>query len=228
MAVNESSAGVIAEVGQVAFSALHITPKPTAPSTSLGAYRIASTTGTLAAALAALAQIFYVRWTDATRFFVLHRFVARFQTLTLFTAAQLVDFGFDLIKVTAVSAGGSGTDLGALAKTKMRSSMGASLLDTAGLMRISTTAALTALTTVDATSIAQSLGDQQRMNPTAATEEQRINDPTLEYFADIGAGEYPLVLTQNEGLVLRNRTLWPAAGTGIVQIEMSWSEVAAF
>ena len=36
------------------------------------------------------------------------------------------------------------------------------------------------------------------------------------------------MLSQNEGIVLRNRTVWPAAGTGIVQVELSWSEVAAY
>jgi hypothetical protein len=158
----------------------------------------------------------------------LHRFKASFQALTLFTGATLTDFGFDLIKATAVSAGGGGTDLGALVKTRMRSTMGASLLDAAGLMRISTTAALTAITTVDATSIAQSVGDPQRVNPAAGTEEQRVNDPTLLYEANMANGEYPLVLAQNEGLVFRNRTVWPVAGTGIFTIEMSWSEVSAF
>lgn len=229
MAVIEGpNSAALAEVGATAFSALHITPKPLASSATLGSYRLAATTGTLAAALAAGGQLFYLRWTDATRFFVLHRFKASFQPLTLFTAATLTDFGFDLMKATAVSAGAGGTDLGALVKTKMRTSMGASLLDTAGLMRISTTAALTALTTLDATSIAQSLGDTQRVNPAAATEEQLVNDPTLSYVADLGSGEYPLTLAQNEGLVLRNRTVWPAAGTGIVQVELAWSEVAAF
>lgn len=212
-------------VGNEAAVPMHVTSKP---QSALGHYRIAATSGTIGAALAALGQLFYVRWTDSTRYFVLHRFKASFQCLTPFTAATLTDFGFDLIKATAVSAGGGGTDLGALVKTKMRATMGASLTDTAGLMRISTTAALTALTTVDATSIAQSIGDPQRVNPAAATEEQRVNDPTLIYVADMASGEHPLVLAQNEGLILRNRAVWPAAGTGIVQIEMAWSEVEAF
>lgn len=229
MAVIEGgTTGSLAEVGFAAALPQHVAVKPLAQSATLGAYRIAATTGTIGAALAALAQLFYVRWTDASRFMVIHRFKASFQPLTLFTAATLTDFGFDLIKATAVSAGGGGTDLGALAKTKMRATMAASLTDTAGLMRISTTAALTALTTLDATSIAQSVGDTQRVNPAAATEEQRVNDPTLLYEAKMSDGEYPLTLAQNEGLVLRNRTVWPAAGTGIVTVEMSWSEVAAF
>lgn len=228
MAIIEGgTTGSLAEVGNAAALAQHVTCKPL-PHGSLGHYRYAGTTGTLAAALAASAQLFYVRWTDATRFFVLHKFTARFQCLTPFTAATLTDFGFDLYKATTVSAGGGGTDVGALVKTRMRTSMGASLLDAAGLVRISTTAALTAITTIDATAIANSIGDAQRVNPAAATEEQRVNDPTLTYVADMAAGEHPLVLAQNEGLVLRNRTVWPAAGTGIVQVEMVWSEVSAF
>jgi hypothetical protein len=229
MAVIEGGvSGSLQEVGVSPFIAAHVRSSPLAQSASLGAYRIAATTGTVAAALAANAQVFYLRWTDATRYFVLHRFKASFQALTLFTGATLTDFGFDLIRATAVSAGGGGTDLGALVKTRMRSTMSPSLLDTAGLMRISGTAALTALTTLDATSIAQSVGDPQRVNPAAGTEEQRVNDPTLLYEAKMSDGEYPLVLAQNEGLVFRNRTVWPAAGTGIFTIEMSWSEVSAF
>lgn len=229
MAVIEGpNSAALAEVGVTPFSAQHVTCKPLAPSATLGAYRVAATTGTIAAALAAGGQLFYLRWTDATRFFVLHRFKASFQPLTLFTAATLTDFGFDLHKATAVSAGGGGTDLGASVKTRMRTSMGASLLDTAGLMRVATTGALTAITTLDALPIAQSVGDTQRVNPAAATEEQRVNDPTLEYKADMASGEYPLVLAQNEGLVFRNRTVWPVAGTGLFTIELSWSEVSAF
>lgn len=227
MAIIEGgTSGTLAEVGQAAASAQHVTLRPTGPSATLGSYCIAATSGTLAAALAALAQVFYVRWTDATRFMVVHRCKLSFQCLTPFTAATLTDFGFDLIKVTAVSAGGGGTDLGAIAKTKMRATMGASLLDTAGLMRISTTGNLTALTTVDGSSIAQSIGDAQRVNPAAGTEEQRVNNPTLLY--QPGPTEYPLTLAQNEGLVLRNRAVWPAAGTGIIQVELAWSEVAAY
>jgi hypothetical protein len=228
MAVIEGGvSGALAGVGAESGAALHVQAKPSTHG-SLGHYRVAAVTGTIAAALAAAGQLFYLRWTDATRLCVITYFRAQFQTLTLFTAAQQVDFGFDLHKATAVSAGAGGTDLGASVKTKMRTSMGASLLDTAGLMRISTTAALTALTTLDALPSAQSLGDVQRMNPTAATEEQRVNDPTLIFNPDVASGNHPLVLAQNEGLVLRNRTVWPAAGTGILAVEIAWSEVTAY
>jgi hypothetical protein len=206
---------------------MHVTTKPI-PYGALGHYRYAGTTGTIAAALAASAQLFYLRWTDATRFCVITRFKASFQTLTPFTAATLTDFGFNLFKATAVSAGGGGTDVGAQVKTRMRTTMGASLLDVSGSMRLAQTGLLTAITTLDATPIAASIGDPNQTNPAAGTEEPRVNDPTLIFEADMGHGDCPLVLAQNEGLVLTNRTVWPAAGTGIVQVEIQWAEVSAF
>lgn len=228
MPIIEGLGGAVQGVGPEAGVGAHVTARPIHHD-ALGHYRIAATSGTLAAALAANAQLFYFRWTDATRFAVITRVKLSFQPLALFTAATLTDFGFDMMKATSVSAGGGGTDLGALVKTRMRTSgMGASLMDVAGSMRISTTAALTALTTLDATSIAQSVGDAQRVNPAAATEEQRVNDPTLLFQPNIASGECPLILGQNEGFVLRNRTVWPAAGTGIIQVECSWSEVTAY
>lgn len=229
MAVIEGGvSAALAGVGAEPANGMHVICKPTAHGV-LGHYRVAATTGTLAAGLAASGQLFYLRWTDATRFCVVTYVRAIFQPLTLFTAGTLTDFGFDLHKATAVSAGGGGTDLGGSAKTRMRTGgMGASLLDGAGLMRISTTAALTAITTLDALPIAQSLGDTQRVNPAAATEEQRTLDPILMFQPNVADGEHPLVLAQNEGCVIRNRTVWPAAGTGILQVEIAWHEVTAY
>jgi hypothetical protein len=228
MAVIEGgTSGSLVESGVAASVPMH-TVNRAIPHGALGHYRLAATSGTMAAALAASAQVFTFRWLDATRFAVITRVKLTFQTLTPFTAATLTDFGFDMLKATAVSAGGGGTDLGALVKTKMRASMGASLTDVAGTIRISTTAALTALTTLDATSIAQSLGDGNLTNPAGGTEEPLVNNPTLLFQPDIASGESPLILSQNEGFVLRNRTVWPAAGTGIVQVEVSWAEVTAY
>lgn len=230
MAIIEGGVSLeIAGVGAQAGSALHVVTKPT-PVGALGSYRWSGTTGTIAAAFAANSQFWYLRWTDATRLCVIHRLQARFQPLTLFTAATLTDFGFDLHKATAISAGGGGTDVfSATQPSKMRTSHANSLLGaTSGSMRLSATALLTALTTLDGHPIAQSIGDSQRVNPAAATEEQRVNDPTLTYLADVGSGEHPLILAKDEGLVLRNRTVWPAAGTGVFQVELAWSEVTAY
>jgi len=227
MAVIEGgTSGSLAEVGAAAAMPQHVTMKPV-PYGVLGCYRLSAVTGTLAAALAAASQLFYIRWTDATRFMVVHNVNVQFQALTLFTPASLTDFGFDLFKATAVSAGGGGTAIAGSAVSKMRSTMGNSLLGATDI-RVSQTALLTALTTLDSNPIAQSMGWRQRINPAAATEEQRVNDPKLEYAPNVSAGEHPLVLGQNEGLVVRNRVAWPAAGTGILKIEVAWSEVTAY
>jgi hypothetical protein len=196
---------------------------------SLGHYRIAVTSGTIAAALAAgtgtAGHVFAFRWGDATRLAVITRIRLQFQALTAFTAAQVVDFGFDAFMLTVYSASHT-AQTAITSPSKMKTSMGASLVTD---IRISNTGALTAGThTFDARPFAASVGDQQRVNPAAATEEQRVNDPTLVFSADSAKGEHPLVLVQNEGFVIRNRTVWPAAGTGVIQVEVAWAEVAAY
>lgn len=225
MAVLEGGvSGLIQEVGLGAAIPGHVTAKPI-PQSGLGHYRWSGVTGTIAAALAASAQLWYFRWTDATRLAVITRIRAQFQTLTPFTANTLTDFGFDLFKATGISAGAGGTQVLGSAVSKMRTSMGNSLIAD---MRIATTAALTALTTLDGNPITQSIGDPNLTNPAGGTEEPRVNDPTLIYQCDMAGGEHPIVLAQNEGLVIRNRTVWPAAGTGVLQVELAWAETTLF
>lgn len=207
--------GRLTEVGNRAVSIL--------PQRSTNSYRITSTSGTIAAALAAGAQLFQFRWTSASLKANITRVRASFRALTPFTAATLTDFGFDLIKATAISAGGGGTALGA--PSVLAPGMSASAVATT---RIATTAALTAMTTLDAVPIAQSLGYPQRVNPAAATEEVINQIPILDFQPGLGAGDHPLVLGTNEGFVIANRVVWPAAGTGLLQVEVAWSEVPQF
>jgi hypothetical protein len=223
----EGSAGELAGVGVQAGTPLHVIGKPN-PYGTLGHYRMAATSGTINANIGASTHLFTVRWTHASYLMVVHYLAVRFQTLTLFTAATLTDFGFDLKKATNVSAGGGGTAVTGF--TKMRTSkMAASQLVATGTdVRIANTNILTAITTLDTNAIASSIGDTQRVNVAAGTEEQRVNDPTLIFAPDVGSGEHPLVLEANEGLAVINRAGWPAAGTGIIQVEMSWSEVTAY
>lgn len=227
--IEDPTSGALLAVGANASSPAHVALKPI-PRSGLGVYAYSGVTGTIAAALAANAQLWYVRWTDATRLMVIHHVRVEIQPLTLFTAATLTDFGFDLVKATSISGGGGGTDIfGAVSvPTKMRTGMATSLLAAVSSMRIATTGALTALTTLDTYPIAQSLGDTQRVNPAAATEEQRVNEPLLEWRPSVADGHHPLILAQNEGLVLRNRTVWPAAGTAIVKVSIGWSEVDTY
>ncbi len=222
----QGNTGVVAEVGGTGFRAQITSPKPIEFG-ALGHYRISVVTGTLAAAFAANAQVFQFKWTDATRLAVILRIRTRFLPLTLFTAATLTDHtSFNAFMVRSYAAGGGGTTLTLTGNNaKLRTSMASSL----ATINVATTAALTAATTLDAQPFTQSIRKGNRVNPAAATEETitALTDG-LEFVPDIGIGEHPLILAQNEGFVIANRTVWPAAGTGILLIECSWAEVTAY
>lgn len=193
---------------------------------ALGHYRISKVTGTLAAALAANAQVFQFK-NPTTNLAVLLRLRTRFLPLTPFTAATLTDHtSFDAVVARSYALGGGGTTVNLTGNNaKLRTNMA-----TCGaIINISTTAALTLATTLDADPFAQSIRKGNRVNPTAATEEtiQPTTDG-MEYSPDIAAGEYPEVFAQNEGFVIRNRTVWPASGTGILLVECHWAEVVSY
>lgn len=194
----------------------------------LGSYGLSVTTGTLAAALAANGQVFSCRWGDATAIAVITRLRAQILPLTLFTAATLTDYtSLDALIARAftVSASG-GTAINLTGNNLKRRTSFASTAFTD--IRVSSTAALTAGTqTLDANAFTGSLRKGNRINPAAATEEviTSSEDGFLICF-DVNRGTYPIVLAQNEGVVIRNRTTWPAAGTAVAKIEMEWSEYA--
>lgn len=229
----QGNGGVVGEVDGTTFRALRTVSRPIDHG-SLGHYRIHASTGTLAAALAAgtatAGHVWAFRWGDATRLAVITKFKTRFLPLTPFTAATLTDHSsFDAFVVRSYTASHTGgtalTPTGSSAKT--RTNMGTSL---ATDIRIATTAALTAGThTFDAFPFAQSIRKGNRVNPAAATEEVVMPQfDGMEMDFDMGGGDHPIVLAQNEGLVVRNRTVWPAAGTGILSVLIAWAEVTAF
>jgi hypothetical protein len=224
------NAGTVMEVDGTTFRAMRVTNRP-ADYGALGFYQAAMNSGTLAAALAANTELFQFRWTDATRFAVVHYISLTFQPLTLFTAATLTDFGFDAFVARAWSAVGTGGTAATLTGNsfKTRTGMGTTLLND---MRISTTAALGAGTkSIDANPFAASVGKFQRVNPAAGTEETYVNIPTLTWAPQVSNGEAPLVLAgtgNGEGFILRNRGVWPAAGTGEICVNVRWGEYTAY
>jgi len=229
MAVLEGgTSAVVAEVGAVSAKGLHVITKPIDHGV-LGHYRIAPSTGILGATLAANAQLLQFKWTDATRLAVITYIEARFQTLTKFTAATLTDYGsLDGIVIRPTyTGGGGGTALTMTGNNaKVRTSMGTSLV---GEIRVATTGLLTA---VSATLDTQPFCSWTMTGSTAtssATVEQGNSQGGIMYDADNGGGgSHPLVLAQNEGFIIRNRTVWPAAGTGMYSFTVHWAEVTAF
>jgi hypothetical protein len=200
------------------------------PGEALGQYGFSVVTGTLAAALAASGVVFSARWGDASKLCVITSLKTRFLPLAPFTAATLTDHSsFDAFIGRSFSASHTGGT--ALTLTGNSFKRRASMATTAFTdLRIATTAALGGGTvTLDPHPFCQSLRKGNRVNPAAATEE--IVMPTtdgMDMDIYVGDGMHPIVLATNEGLVIRNRTVWPAAGTGILMVDMAWSEVTAY
>lgn len=195
-----------------------------------GFYRLSVVSGTIAAALAASAVVFTARWTDTGKRALIYKLRTSFLPLTPFTAATLTDHtSLDAFVGRTYTA--SFTNQTALTLTGNSFKANAAMPSTAFAdIRIANTGAITGGTvTVDPHPFAQSLRKGNRVNPAAATEEtiQPSNDALNVDFV-VSEADYPLALGVNEGIVIRNRTVWPAAGTGILLVEMAWSEVPNF
>lgn len=219
----QGNGGTIAEVDGATFRSQRVTPRPVDHG-SLGAYAYGGFSGILPAALGANSEIFQFRWVDATRFAVIRKVrIAAAVTTTFFAAGVPVQI--DLVKATSWSAQGTGgTGVAPAALLKRRTSMGSSLV-ASGDMRIATTAALGAGTkTLETVSLSTILAG----GPITASLNGTIIVPgTILWQAEVGDGEHPLVLAQNEGFVIRSVAV-PATGTWQVSVNIDWAEVTAY
>lgn len=208
--------GVVAEVDGTSFRALRTSRRPV-DFGALGAYRATMRTGVMAAGLAANAEIFQFRWTDATR-------LCAITSLRLAGAGSIVAFAAGITIAEAMIArswtvaGGGGAALTVAANNqKLRTAMGTTLV---GEIRGSTTAALTAGTkTLDANPIGSQVSSVQAL----AGVPLWVPGPLFEADA---VDSQPIVLAQNEGVIVRATV--PATGTWTAAIDVSWIELAAY
>jgi hypothetical protein len=220
MAVLEGGVSTtLAEVGAGAQKGLHIINKPI-DVTGGGYYRVSAQTGTLAAALGAgtatVGHLFSFRNPHATILVIPHIIKVRFQTLTDFTAATVTDLGFDLFRVTGFSVVPT-TNRTSPTPTKMRTSFISTIIGATDI-NVATTVGMTGQTmTLDTSPFAANIADMNQI----------ANFSELNYTPGVADG-YPLTMAQNEGFLVRNRGIWPAAGTGILQVEVGWAEVTAY
>ena len=213
----QGSSGTVADVGGTGFRAFKVQQMPLEYG-SFGSYRKALLSGTMAAGLAAAANVYSWRWGDATRLGVVQKIVldGLSGSATAFTA------GFASVRMFAARSF-SASDSGGTAATltgnnnKLRTAMGTNLLTDA---RISSTGALTAGTrTLDTDALGQF-----SFTVGVAVSVQYANNVTM-FGEDVGP-EMPLVCSQNEGFVLQ-ATL-PATGTWQFGVSCRWAEVAAY
>jgi hypothetical protein len=217
----QGNGGVVAEVDGTTYRALRVTIRPVDYG-ALGQYRISMLSGTMAAGLAAAAEIFQARWTQASNLAIIWgvSLDGLSGSATVFTA------GFAAISLTvarAWSGDGSGGSAATLTgnNQKLRTSMATTSMSA---IRISSTAALGVGTkTLDG----QALGQTSFCIATAASV---IYQNMLGLYGasslENGGNPAPIVLAQNEGVVVRATV--PATGTWQFGITMAWSEVASY
>lgn len=219
----QGNGGAVVEVDGTTFRAMRTTPRPVDHG-ALGAYAYGGFTGILPAALGANSEIFQFRWVDATRFCLIQKVRISAAVSTTFFAAG-VPVQIDMVKATGWSVQGTlGTGVTPAALLKKRTSMGATLVG-AGDIRIATTAALGAGTKTLETA---SLATIAAAGPITSSLNGEIIAPgTVFWQSEVGNGEHPLVLAQNEGFVIRSVAV-PATGTWTASVTVDWAEVTAY
>lgn len=219
----QGNSGVVAEVDGTTFRASRVTPRPVDHG-ALGAFSLGMRTGVMAAALAANSEIFQFRWSDASRLCVIREIRMSASVSTTFFAAG-VPLQVDLLKSTGWTVAGSGgTRASPAALLKRRTSMGASLV-AASDVGIASTIALTAgtktLETLALSTLVAACPITASLNGTI------LPTDTVLWRADVGDGDHPLVLVQNEGFVITIPGI-PATGTWMAGVTVGWAEVTAY
>lgn len=204
----------IAEVDSTSRSLL---VEPRATQHADGHFKVAMVSGTMAAGLAAGSEIWQLRWTHATNLALIRSIRLWAGGITAFTAG-FASFRLSFATSFTVAGTGGNTATTTGRNGKLRTSMTASSM---GEIRCASTAALgTGTKTLDAQSLRIAGG------ATTATAGTPIL-PTTELL-DSGAGDpdYPVVLAQNEGLIIIATV--PATGTWTFGVDVDWLERASY
>lgn len=218
--------GTVAEVDGTTFRALRVTIRPVNYG-SLGFYRIGAVSGTMAVSLGANAELFQFRWSDASNLAILYYLGISAAGNVAAGAATLLGFVATMARSWTV-AGSGGTRLTMTTNNaKLRTSMGTSLVNDIG---ISTTAGLTAGTkTLDATNIGAVAFACGTGAITTAMDLPLLRNGDGDLFNASQEGFHPIVMAQNEGVIIRNHAnAWPTGLTWNFAVQSAWAEAAAF
>lgn len=224
MAVIEGgTSGLLADVGAASSVALHTLRHPQ-PYGALGFYRLGASSGVMAAALAANAEMFQFRYAGANLCLVYKVSISAGAQLAA-TAAVAVSIAMTACRGWTAAGTGGTRLLPTGNSNKLRTSMGTTAINDAG---ISTTAGLTAGTkTPDGFNMAE-----QAIGIGTGAITTSVGLPLLArtaLFDADGEGQHPLVLANQEGFIIRNGTIvWPATMTWKFSVEVLWAEVTAF
>lgn len=212
--------GQVADVGEFVSSPQHVALHPKAGNW----YRYSGFTGTIGAALAASSELLQFRFVTGTKTLALvHRIeLEGLAIVAVATAAGAI--GFEAVPArTWTAAGSGGTRIATTGDNlQMRTSHPVSQVSDIG---IATTAALTVGTkTLDANAIGGLLGSVG----TGAITSYTISNHLSGHLMSQEASEGPLVLSNQEGFVIRTTHVGPTALTYIARFGIEWVEVTTF
>jgi hypothetical protein len=221
MAVLEGGvSNALAGVGVESGSPLHVNTKPD-PVGALGHYKT-SHRFVLVNTQAANSRLFELQNAHATNLIVIHKIRVEWTQTGAHTAA-IMD-SLDIYRCTAFSAVDT-TNTVTPAISKQRTSFAAAGANVRGVTVAGAAAGMTGGTLTKDTAPTRQFGLWLLAAvPTAGMTPQIIG----EYWPDVASGEHPLVLVQNEGIIIENRVLLGAAAGSAVSIDIGWSEVTAY
>jgi hypothetical protein len=211
--------GVVAEVDGATFRAQRITPRPTDHG-ALGHYRLA-TTVPLVVTQAANGTLFSWRWGDATRVALLQKL--RLSLIQTAAATATIWPSYQVFIARAFTASDTAGTAITLTGNSMKKStnMGTTLIT--DIRKSAVAAGLTVGTrTLDADPIME-----MGTNSTITTTNPTLYEKELEM--DMAHGIHPYRFAQNEGFIVRGpTTVFGAAGTANLFVDVSWLETTAF
>ena len=191
-----------------------------------GHYAVSAQTGAIAAGMAANGQILNFRWTDADHLAIITDITCTGMIATTAFAVGAITLKATVARAFTASGSGGGTvDFGGdsnVDNAALRTAMADSLVAD---FRVATTAALTAGTqALEANDLGQitthSSGGWSAATPIIGS----IYLPTNVLFkAELEDAQFPLVLSADEGFVVRATV--PATGVWIGGIQVKWAEV---
>lgn len=220
----------ITRVGNVAFTPLHALAGPF-PVGAGGAYKVSAVSGTMAASLGANSEIFQFRYvTGASRVCLVHKIAISATVLTLPVASTTVASGPYAFRATIARAwtvAGTGGTRFVLtgSNQKLRTSHTTSEVTDAG---IATTAALVAGTkTLDTQDVGSTVASFALATAVGLGDTTIVDKTPL--FGGFSTGlDFPIILANQEGFVIRTGVAFPATMTWVFTADVIWSEVDAF
>lgn len=200
----------------------------------LGHYAIAQRSGELVATIGALGHLASVRWAIDDAYFVLLRLRVGWSISAAVTTAVEMNLRAIIARAFSVDFTTAITTINMVtipSTNAMRRSMGSSLMGTAG-PRISTTTVQSGQTlTADNAPIAMVVWPSRYpTNSTGTAVAQAVGDAGMmqTLYECTSPFQHPVVLSNNEGIVVQPVTAGPATGTFAIYTQWEWAEVEVF